>query len=109
MPSPKPDDSNQRRPRLELFTDDKMIRMRCPWCNKKLRIRPIHAGETVRCPKCDQQVRVPGTLRERATVDLPTSRDEPLLRRMRKSWRLVALIAAGVLVLAWVIGRLIWR
>ena len=35
-----------------------VVRVRCPRCAKKLRVRVVHVGKKVRCPKCRKTVKV---------------------------------------------------
>jgi DNA-directed RNA polymerase subunit RPC12/RpoP len=49
---------SEGRHRLVLGDEDH-IRIRCTHCAKRLRVRSIHAGEMVKCPKCKHKVPVP--------------------------------------------------
>jgi hypothetical protein len=44
--------------RYMLTTDPEIVRSPCSHCGKRLRVRAVHVGKFVRCPKCNKKTQV---------------------------------------------------
>ena len=93
--------------------DSSLIRVRCPHCLQKLRVRSVHTGERVRCPQCRHRVGVP-----RRAGEWGGSSEWPLAsgpRHVRKLafdprrfgvWLLID--AAAFITVGWMISRIVF-
>jgi len=79
-----------------------VVRVRCTKCDKKLRVRAVHAGKKVRCPKCGKKVKVvPSDDIENVGEMIPDTSPPGFFDSPKVVIACVALAAAAAAVAVW--------
>lgn len=107
-----PGDSTESRPRRYSVRDmnEPVLRLRCPYCQKKLRVREVYKGKTLHCPKCKDPFLVPDGTENDEGIALATL--EGVVTRRTRDPRMVALLIVldvfFFISLGYLIGRGWW-